>query len=157
MRKETNYIIIHCSATRPSQDIGFKEINRWHIERGFLNCGYHFIIKRNGIIEDGRTTDSVGAHTLGRNHDSIGICMVGGVSQDNIKIWEDNFEPEQWESLKRLVYGLHEEYPKAEIKGHYHFTHDKKCPSFDVDDWAVTECDWMEGIRLPNDEPEPKP
>ena len=62
MRKETKYIIIHCSATRPSQDIGFEEINRWHRAKGWLMCGYHFIIKRNGTIEDGRLTDEVGAH-----------------------------------------------------------------------------------------------
>ena len=29
-RKATDYIVIHCSATRPSQDIDAKEIDRWH-------------------------------------------------------------------------------------------------------------------------------
>ena len=57
-RKSTDYFIIHCSATKPSMDIGFEEINRWHKERGWLQCGYHFIIRRNGVIEDGRTTDA---------------------------------------------------------------------------------------------------
>ena len=47
MRKETKYIIIHCSATRPSQDIGFEEIDRWHRAKGWLSCGYHKIIRRN--------------------------------------------------------------------------------------------------------------
>lgn len=154
MRQETNYIIIHCSATRPSQHIGFEEINRWHREKGWIGCGYHFIIRRDGVIEDGRPTDAVGAHTRGRNHDSIGICMVGGVNEDNIREWEDNFTGEQWESLKTLVYELHNKYPEADIKGHYHFTDDKKCPSFDVDDWKIIECDWVEGIALPDDDPE---
>ena len=26
-RKTTDYIIIHCTATKPSQDIGFEEVN----------------------------------------------------------------------------------------------------------------------------------
>ena len=51
-RKSTDYFIIHCSATKPSMDIGFEEINRWHRERGWLSCGYHFIIRRNGRIHE---------------------------------------------------------------------------------------------------------
>ena len=35
-RPETKYIVIHCSQTRPSQDIGAKDIDRWHRERGWL-------------------------------------------------------------------------------------------------------------------------
>ena len=61
MRKTTDYIIIHCSATRPSQDIGFEEINRWHRAKGWLSCGYHRIIRQNGTVEQGRQDDEVGA------------------------------------------------------------------------------------------------
>ena len=35
-RKSTDYFIIHCTATKPSMDIGFEEINRWHRERWFF-------------------------------------------------------------------------------------------------------------------------
>ena len=152
MRKETKYIIIHCSATRPSQDIGFEEINRWHRAKGWLMCGYHFIIKRNGTIEDGRLTDEVGAHCRGRNHDSIGVCLVGGVKEEDIKAWEDNFEGPQWSSLKTLITELHNKYPHAEICGHNKFSDTKQCPSFDVEDWKKIELDWIEGDLLPNDE-----
>ena len=49
-------------------DIGFEEINQWHRQRGWLSCGYHFIIiRRSGVIEDGRTTDAVGAHCRGKS------------------------------------------------------------------------------------------
>ena len=150
-RKSTDYFIIHCTATKPSMDIGYEEINRWHRERGFLSCGYHFIIKRNGVIEDGRTTDAVGAHCRGKNHNSIGIAMVGGVTQEDHTKAEDNFLPEQWESLKKLIEELHTQYPEAQVKGHYHFS-DKFCPSFDVDEWAKTELLWVEGDYLPGDE-----
>jgi len=154
-RKSTDYLIIHCTATKPLMDIGYEEINRWHKERGWLSCGYHFIIKRNGVIEDGRTTDSVGAHCRGKNHNSIGIAMVGGVTQEDHTIPEDNFQGAQWESLKKLVEELHKQYPNAEVKGHNHFS-DKFCPSFDVDDWAKIELDWVEGDYLPNDERDPE-
>ena len=150
-RKSTDYLIIHCSATKPSMDIGFEEINQWHRQRGWLSCGYHFIIRRNGVIEDGRTTDAVGAHCRGKNHNSIGICMVGGVTQEDHTKAEDNFLPAQWESLKKLCDELHEQYPDAKVKGHYHFA-DKFCPSFDVDEWSKTDLLWVEGDLLPGDE-----
>ena len=70
-------------------------------------------------IEDGRTTDAVEL-TVEVRTNSIGICMVGGVTQDDHTVAEDNFEPAQWESLKKLCDELHETYPKAEVKGHYH-------------------------------------
>ena len=41
MRKKTDYIFIHCSATKPSMDVDAKEIDRWHRARGFLKIGYH--------------------------------------------------------------------------------------------------------------------
>lgn len=150
-RLATDYIIIHCSATRPSQDIGFEEINNWHRARGWLGCGYHFIIRRNGKIEDGRPTTDVGAHCKGQNHNSIGICMVGGMDED-MGAATDNYTGEQWESLKVLVEELHKNYPDAKIRGHYHFNPDKQCPAFDVDDWAKIELLWVEGDLLPGDE-----
>ena len=35
-RAKTEYIVIHCSQTRPSQDIGVEEIDRWHRQRGWF-------------------------------------------------------------------------------------------------------------------------
>ena len=150
-RKSTDYIIIHCTATKPSQNIGFEEVNFWHLARGWMGCGYHFIIKRDGVIEDGRTTDAVGAHCRGKNHNSIGISLVGGMNEE-FTAAENNFTGEQWESLKKLVEELHTKYPEAELKGHYHFNPDKECPAFDVDDWSKAEFLWVEGDYLPDDE-----
>lgn len=152
MRKETKYIIIHCTATKPSMDIGFDEVDKWHRQRGFIGCGYHRIIRRDGTVEQARLDDEVGAHCRGRNHDSISIALVGGVKETDINAWEDNFTGSQWTALKEVVTELHKKYPEAEITGHYKFSDTKECPSFDVDDWAKIELDWIEGDYLPNDE-----
>ena len=37
MRYETKFIVVHCSATRPSQDIGVKEIDRWIVKVVLIN------------------------------------------------------------------------------------------------------------------------
>ena len=48
LRKKTEYLIIHCAATKPSMDIGLTEIRKWHLDRGWRDVGYHYIIRRNG-------------------------------------------------------------------------------------------------------------
>ena len=62
-RRKTDFIVVHCAATSPSMDIGLKEIDRWHRARGFLKVGYHFIIRRDGALEEGRQLHEPGVHT----------------------------------------------------------------------------------------------
>ena len=45
-------IIIHCAATYPAMDIGAAEIRQWHVrDNGWSDIGYHFVIRRNGVVE----------------------------------------------------------------------------------------------------------
>ena len=125
-------IIIHCSATTPHIDIGAEVIRQWHIARGWDDIGYHTVIRRSGDVESGRPLDDVGAHTLGENQDSIGICMVGGLSNAG---YEDcNFTSAQWDTLKHEVRWLMEEFGKLTVHGHREFS-TKLCPVFDVPAW----------------------
>jgi len=139
-RKSTNWIAIHCSATRPSQDVGAADIRKWHKAQGWSDIGYQFVIRRNGKVERGRPVDAVGAHVAGFNASSVGICMVGGVSQKDFTKAENNFTKEQWASLKKLVADLSARYPKAKVRGHRDFPKvNKACPSFDAIAWAKKE------------------
>ena len=133
--KAVNYIVIHCSATKEDQDIGVEEIRRWHRQRGWLDVGYHFVIKRDGERETGRPHDVPGAHARGFNHVSLGICLVGGVESDG-KTPEQNFTPQQYKELENLVRDLKAMHPDAEILGHRDLPNvNKACPSFDVREW----------------------
>tara|TARA_R100001129_G_scaffold185899_1_gene175627 strand:+ start:3386 stop:3817 length:432 start_codon:yes stop_codon:yes gene_type:complete len=131
-RKETKYIVIHCSATKPTMDIGAYEIDRWHRERGWLEIGYHFVLKRNGIIELGRPMEAVGAHAKGYNDESISLCLIGGLNQKNKP--EKNFTDEQWKALDNSLEFLKKIYPVAQIIGHNEISN-KACPCFDVRNW----------------------
>lgn len=128
------YIVVHCSATRPSQDIDADTIDQWHKERGFDSIGYHYVIKRNGQIELGRSEDQQGAHALGYNHNSLGVCLVGGVKQDDYQAAENNFTDEQWQSFEKLISDLEEKYLGVKLIGHNEISK-KFCPSFDVQQW----------------------
>ncbi len=134
MRKSTDFIVIHCSATPAGMDIGAKEIDRWHRAKGWFRIGYHFVIRRDGSIEYGRELNAVGAHAVGFNERSIGICLVGGVAKDN-KTPENNYTPAQWLTLEKLVSELEQQFPKAKVVGHRDLNPGRGCPSFNVKDW----------------------
>lgn len=134
-RTETTLLIVHCAATPPSMNIGLREIRQWHKEKGWLDVGYHFIIRRDGTIEDGRDVGAIGAHCEGKNYTSVGVCLVGGVDAGGKP--QANFTPQQMQALKDVLAGLKVEYPEATVHGHREFAA-KACPSFDVQRWLNT-------------------
>lgn len=137
--REIKYLVIHCSATKSTMDIGAKEIKSWHVGGNkWTDIGYHHVIRRNGVIEAGRPIEKPGAHVSGFNSNSIGICLVGGVDAKGKP--EENYTGDQWSSLKKLVTEYHARYPKAEILGHRDFAGVKKaCPVFDTKAWVKKE------------------
>lgn len=138
-RKETTHIVVHCSATKADQDVGVREIDRWHRQRGFLRVGYHFVIRRDGTVEFGRGQDEIGAHVEGHNRTSVGVCLVGGVNANDISKAENNFTEAQFASLREVLTNLRRDYPSATIVGHRDMPGVKKaCPSFDVKEWVAS-------------------
>lgn len=127
-----NEIILHCSATPEGKDFTVEDIRRWHLLRGFNDCGYHFVIYRDGSVHKGRPIEKVGAHCVKHNSKSIGISYIGGMDDKNIKP-KDTRTPEQKESLFSLVNELMKKYniPIENIHAHYEFAN-KACPSFDI-------------------------
>ena len=132
-RNKTDYIVVHCAATKPSMDIGADTIRDWHVNvNGWRDIGYHLVIKRNGDVEKGRDINDSGAHAAGYNSKSIGLCLVGGMAEDNSA--EDNFTAQQWTSLLATVKELEVDFPNAKVIGHNEIS-EKECPSFDVQKW----------------------
>ena len=73
-RKETDHIVIHCAATPDDRDVTAADIKRWHVEdNGWDDIGYHFVIRRNGLVEAGRDIKMSGAHARAVNGRSVGI------------------------------------------------------------------------------------
>lgn len=80
--QEVKYIIIHCSATRENRDFTVEDLLRCHRQRKFRTIGYHFYIRRSGIITQHRKLKEVGAHCRPWNRCSIGICYEGGLDAE---------------------------------------------------------------------------
>lgn len=123
-------IIVHCSATPEGKDFTVSDIKRWHLQRGFSDIGYHWVVYRDGTIVSGRPESISGAHCTGHNSISIGVCYIGGCASDG-KTPKDTRTPAQKESLIKVLKTLKNKYPKASIHGHREFAN-KACPSFDA-------------------------
>ena len=132
MRK-INKIIVHCTATAEGKDYSVDTIRKWHLKRGWRDVGYHFLIQRDGTVDEGRPIEQSGAHTKGNNFDSIGLAYVGGVEakkKDGKWIAKDTRTDEQKEAMLDLICQLHDTYGGV-VYGHRNFSA-KACPSFDA-------------------------
>lgn len=76
-------IIIHCSATKEGLNFNVNDIRRWHKAKGWKDVGYHYVICLDGTVQPGRPIAQVGAHCSGYNKNSIGICYIGGLDENN--------------------------------------------------------------------------
>ena len=107
-------IVIHHVGI-PDGDTSAAAIHRAHLANGWAGIGYHYVIRKNGVIERGRPLAVVGAHAYGENYHTVGINVTG------------NFEKEvptdaQMKSLTELVTALcriyHIDPGPATIVGH---------------------------------------
>lgn len=129
--RQIKQIIIHCSATPEGKNIGATTIRGWHKERGFTDIGYHYVIRLDGTIEQGRPIEQIGAHCQGHNRNSIGICYIGGLSQKRQP--KDTRTIAQRQAMKQLIQELQDQFPEVTIHGHREFAA-KACPCFDIED-----------------------
>lgn len=122
-RRQIDGIVIHCTATKPGQDLTVEDVRRIHKAQGWSDIGYHYLIRLDGRIETGRDVDIIGAHVSGHNAHTIGVCYVGGLDADGKPC--DTRTSNQKESLLNLLKMLRAAYPKATIKGHRDYSPDK--------------------------------
>lgn len=128
MRKLSK-IILHCSATKPEQEVDAAVIDGWHKARGWKGIGYHYVLMPDGEIQKGRDVDEVGAHVKGENFSSIGVCYIGGLNQFGDP--EDTMTMAQEMAWLGLVRSLRTVLGWMPVHGHNEYS-SKACPSFDV-------------------------
>ena len=113
-------IVIHYSATYPDAHVDRAIVDRWHRERGFREIGYHWFIRRDGALEEGRPEGTLGAHVRGHNSGTIGICWAGGLeraSGPNVGVW--NPTEAQEATMVQLIRDIQQRHPSAtRVVGH---------------------------------------
>jgi N-acetyl-anhydromuramyl-L-alanine amidase AmpD len=128
--RSINLIVIHCSATRRNQRFPVTDLIRCHAER-FGFTGYHYYITRDGETYQTRHEQLVGAHAVGYNQHSLGVCYEGGLDEKGKPA--DTRTKAQKRALLRLLRRLKAEHPDAKILGHRDLPDvHKDCPCFDA-------------------------
>jgi len=140
------YIVWHCSATKPDQPIGADWIKALHKSKGWDGIGYHIVIKQDGKLETGEDLKNRGAHVEGYNDKSVGVCMVGGLDAAG-KPDGSTFTEAQWKSAFIVQTFLAALYPGAKAVGHRDLSPDlngdgeiqprewlKQCPCFNAEE-----------------------
>lgn len=75
-RTATDMIVIHHTGGADI-DASAEQIHGWHLNNGWSGIGYHYVIRKDGTIEEGRPHWTVGAHASGENWHTIGIHLSG--------------------------------------------------------------------------------
>ncbi|MCI8360015.1 MAG: N-acetylmuramoyl-L-alanine amidase [Clostridiales bacterium] len=109
-RTETKAIVLHHA---DAVSCGIEDIHRWHLANGWIGCGYHFLVRKDGSVWQGRPIEWVGAHAKGANEFSVGVCFEGSYeSKDTV------MPAAQIQAGKELVSYLLPLYPEASVKRH---------------------------------------
>lgn len=140
MTNRPTKVIVHCADTPdfspddPKFDLfGLEQIRQWHLKRGWADVGYHYIIRRTGVLEVGRAEDIQGSHCKEQNKDSLGVCLVG----------KGKFTDAQKDTLVRLFIDLGARYRIAlkDWFGHYQFNKLRTCPNVKIEEVKKWLCD----------------
>ena len=123
-------IVLHCSGVKPDVNQDISILDSYHSKKGWKGIGYHEYVRRDGTVQHGRPVEVAGAHVVGHNKHSIGICYEGGLDADGVKA--DTRTPEQIRALRQLVEKYHAQFPDAVIVGHHNLNPLKDCPCFDA-------------------------
>ena len=113
-------IILHHTASDIPEHDNMDTIREWHLAKGFDMEGYHYLVRKSGLVELGRPLSMQGAHCYGHNEDSIGIALSG------LK----EFTPKQFNSCAKLCVNLYQ-LLGATVKLHKDIT-STECPNFDL-------------------------
>ncbi len=119
-------VFIHCSASDSESANSIKVIRGWHVDdKGWPDVGYHYFIRKNGLIETGRDLELIPAAQVGFNEGSIAICLHG--------LMKSHFTEAQFDALREIAAEIEEAYGPGNIRyrGHNEVS-DKDCPVFDI-------------------------
>ena len=165
LRPHTRRLIIHCSHTPPSITRLTEYLRTKGRALGLLEVGYHYIIDRDGLLDQTRDMEVMGSHAPGNNHDSVGVCLaLSGHGE-----YPNSF---QRRTLRHLIHSIREHHPMVTLWGHDEVIRFKQghdaCPGFSMDQLredcilprviGTNQSDalWYDAHRMSDEGPAPK-
>ena len=134
--RKVSRVFIHCSASDHRHHDNIETIRAWHTNpkpkkgekpgpehgRSWSDVGYHYFIRKSGLIEEGRPLSKSPAAQKGHNTGTIAICCHG--------LEEDRFTEAQFNSLRQLCAQINEAYGGAVTFHGHREVSNKTCPVF---------------------------
>jgi N-acetylmuramoyl-L-alanine amidase len=118
-----NRVFLHCSASDNIKHDNVETMIEWHKARGWSTIGYHFFIKKDGTIQEGRSLEKTPASAKGHNTKTIAICCHG--------LEKDKFTELQFKSVYELCRQINASVSnKVTFHGHCEVSA-KSCPVYD--------------------------
>ena len=138
--RKIRYLVVCSSNTSPTENLTVTDISIRDRKKGYLAVKYHYVITRNGTVENGRSITDAGAylddeHPDIKNNNSIGVCLIGGGDENGQSSF--NYTQTQVFSLTHLITELELEHPDLTALGLYDTT-DMECkePHFNVKEFT---------------------
>ncbi|MBN1039008.1 N-acetylmuramoyl-L-alanine amidase [Clostridium botulinum] len=88
-----------------------QDIHSWHKNNRWAGIGYHYYVRKDGSIYEGRKDDAIGSHCQGNNTNTLGICFEGNYMKENMP-------QSQFNSGVELIKYLKNKYGTLYIYGH---------------------------------------
>lgn len=124
--RDIHTIIFHCSASDNPDHDDVSVIRQWHLARGWKDVGYHYFVKKDGTIQQGRPIDQIGAHVFGHNDGTVGLCFSG----------RTEFTRAQAAAATGAIALIEAQVGKTlELHSHNEYTNLKTCPNFVLADF----------------------
>jgi N-acetylmuramoyl-L-alanine amidase len=96
------HLTVHASMTSPCENLTLAQLDRRDRQFGLSKVGYHFVIRRDGTVEVGRSLDEASMHDdLKMAKQAVSVCLVGGVNDKREP--SANFTDEQKDELVALM------------------------------------------------------
>ena len=124
MANKPTVVITHMTGGTDAQPLAdssnatVHDVNSWHrarwptfVSRRGFHVGYHYYISKDGALTQTRDHDEEGAHVIGMNKASIGVCFAG-----NFDLTRPN--PAQMKTWYWLYNELRKEYPNIPTYPH---------------------------------------
>lgn len=129
LSRPVNLLVIHHSVSPNETTVA--EIRRWHLEKGWADIGYHWVIDGSGVLVPGRALKQPGAHVAGHNTHSFGLCVTGDNTVEGRK-----WTAQQAMTLATFLGWFRVFFPLAEVVGHRDLHGAKTlCPGVDIRAW----------------------
>lgn len=124
--KVTKIVMHHIAA----KQMTVEQIHNIHLKNGWAGIGYHYYIRKDGTVYEGRPIEYIGGHCLGQNSISVGIALEGDFRYEQPT-------DKQIQSAKETIKKIIKIYPTIKQVYNHKDLYPTACPVVDLKDMVT--------------------